>query len=694
MISPALVSANGREREIAEALFEQRRSENLAYCRTLTCVYALHRAMYADGEADYLSRPADFGEIVAARRRLAAAEVALGAQVATLLRVGPAAALHAIEVAVGFVERIPKVFALVGEGVLSPKAGEVALTRSRVLDHEQVREFDDRLQERLTRDYEVLSIPALREEADLLVAGIDAEAAERRRKLAEQDRRVTFRPEDDGMAAAFALLPAHDARELSARIDHIAETACADDPRTLMQRRADGFMQLTRGYGTLGCQCSAADCRYRDARHAGEPEADGVVARFVTLINVVINERDLVPSSRDPQHDEPADGAFVDAAVRQRPESGYLVGHGPITGRHARELADRADARIRPFGERVDGAQQPAPATPPADRIDEPAHDRICPPPVSQWSAIDFKRAWSTIILNFDHPRGRGGGVDAGADDGDPAPDPDPGPRPGAGSEADSGPTTGPGSGPAARQPGDPPSGERRAQDRPADVPPADSPLLNGSGHTERRGDSSAPTAEPCRRALVRARGATGYRPSADLDRYVRLVFPRCVFPFCTRPASRAQLDHRREYDHRSPELGGRTTADEIQPLCIAHHQLKTAGEWIDARMPDGRILWTAPDGRSYLVDPSSIVLRLFPDLARVSWTVPEQRQSVPTPGGRTRLQREHARRDHLRRRNTAVMQDALNRRNTPRSIVEDDLATRLGSPIPLDRRYDGPPPF
>ncbi|MGV7591780.1 hypothetical protein PJI74_29815, partial [Mycobacterium kansasii] len=46
--------------------------------------------------------------------------------------------------------------------------------------------------------------------------------------------------------------------------------------------------------------------------------------------------------------------------------------------------------------------------------------------------------------------------------------------------------------------------------------------------------------------AVVRARGSAGYRPSADLRRYLRLVFPRCVFPFCNRPASQAQIDHRR----------------------------------------------------------------------------------------------------------------------------------------------------
>lgn len=110
-----------------------------------------------------------------------------------------------------------------------------------------MRRFDELLADRLTMDYEVLSLPALREAADLIVDQIDAEAAERRRRAAIEDRRVSFRPEQDGMAVVFALMPAEDVREVEARVDHIAGTVCDADPRTPAQRRADGWVQLTRG---------------------------------------------------------------------------------------------------------------------------------------------------------------------------------------------------------------------------------------------------------------------------------------------------------------------------------------------------------------------------------------------------------------------------------------------------------------
>lgn len=664
MVPSGLIGAVGQERAVAEVLFEQRRCESLAYCRTMTAVYALHRVMYADDEAEYLARPGDFAEALEARRSLTAAGVALEAQVSTLLRLGSTAARIAIETAIGLVERLPKVFALIGENVISPKSGEAALHRSRALDGEQVRRFDELLADRLTMDYEVLSLPALREAADLIVDQIDAEAAERRRRAAIEDRRVSFRPEQDGMAAVFALMPAEDVREVEARVDHIAGTVCDADPRTPAQRRADGWVQLTRGYSTLGCQCETPDCRYREARFHGEPDADGVITRFVTLINVVINERDLPAPDGDSDH-----GAALVTDARRG--FGYLVGHGPITGDHARELAAREDARIRPFGQRVDESviaeQQP---TEPAERgqASVPAADFDGPR-----GTLDFAAVWADIVVRLEGHAGpgEGGGVWFGGCPPDDLP-------------------------PDCPPPGGPPPPPRRDDD-PDDDPDAQGapPDLGTGVEVDARDAASA-------RAVASARGSRGYRPSADLRRYLRLVFPRCVFPYCTRPATRAQVDHRREYDHRDPELGGATSVEQLQPLCTAHHQLKTAGEWIDARLPDGRILWTSPDGRRYIVDPSGTVLALFPDLTRVRWTLPDsaeestRREQAPPPGGRTRLQREHARRERLRQRNVTAMEAELARANTPVSTIEEHLAAAIGEPTSPSRTpsFDGPPPF
>ncbi len=564
-----LAGVYGHRDRIAALMFEQQRAENTAFCRTVTTLYALYRTFYGDAEAELLALPssdATTGELLARRKDLRLRETAMKAQVSVVLRMGADAADRALTEAVAFVERIPQVFALIGANRISVRAGREALHRSRVLTGAQSREFDERFAERLTRDRdELIAIPAIREAADLIVTAIDPHAAERRRERAIEDRTVVFRRENDGMACAYALLTAHETEEVSAHVEDIIATVCGHDPRTVAQRRADGLVALVRGCVTLGCQCAFPDCPRREARRAAGP-ADGVIVRYRTLITVVINERTL-----QGEDDAPA----------------YLVGHGPITAQHAREIAQREDAVTRPFGERID-------------------HGVACVDEAETAPAVAANEAVAADVPVTDAVEAVGA-TTAGAST-----------EPGRQHDTDPGPLD------------------------------ADEPVL------------------------VRAAGSAGYRPSADLLRYLTLLYPRCVFPLCTRPASRCQIDHSREYDHDSPSAGGATAADNLQPLCIAHHQLKTAGEWIDARLRDGRILWTAPDGAHYIVDPRGPVHELFPDLRRVQWTAPPVAPpDYPAPAAQTRLQREHARRAQVRARSIALFDREPAGEDSPQSEFE-----------------------
>jgi hypothetical protein len=47
---------------------------------------------------------------------------------------------------------------------------------------------------------------------------------------------------------------------LDSRLDALAGTVCANDPRTKDQRRADAIRPLARGESTLACRCGSPDC--------------------------------------------------------------------------------------------------------------------------------------------------------------------------------------------------------------------------------------------------------------------------------------------------------------------------------------------------------------------------------------------------------------------------------------------------
>ena len=57
-----------------------------------------------------------------------------------------------------------------------------------------------------------------------------------------------------------------------------------------------------------------------------------------------------------------------------------------------------------------------------------------------------------------------------------------------------------------------------------------------------------------------------------------------CVFPWCTRPARRCDVDHIDEYDHDAEAEGrpqpGPTTTSNLAALCRYHHRLKTFTAW------------------------------------------------------------------------------------------------------------------
>jgi len=80
-----------------------------------------------------------------------------------------------------------------------------------------------------------------------------------------------------------------------------------------------------------------------------------------------------------------------------------------------------------------------------------------------------------------------------------------------------------------------------------------------------------------------------------------------CVFPWCTRPAHRCDVDHVIPFDPDAAADGrpqpGPTQTDNLACLCRFHHRLKTHSAWRYRMVAPGAFEWTSPHGHHYRRD-------------------------------------------------------------------------------------------
>jgi uncharacterized protein DUF222 len=92
--------------------------------------------------------------------------------------------------------------------------------------------------------------------------------------------------------------------------------------------------------------------------------------------------------------------------------------------------------------------------------------------------------------------------------------------------------------------------------------------------------------------------GRRTYRPPAALRDFVQTRDKTCVFPGCSIPAHRADLDHTTAFP------AGPTEAANLGVMCRAHHRLKQDPRWTVAQPTPGTFVWTSPSTRTYTREP------------------------------------------------------------------------------------------
>jgi hypothetical protein len=214
---------------------------------------------------------------------------AVGAEVAAALRVSLAKAGSYMNYGLAMKTR-PAVAAVFIAGDIDVQMFQTIVYRTGLINDEAVlAEVDRQLAERAAR-WPSMMRGRLASEIDRIVEKCDRDAVRRVRERA-QDREVTFGDDMNGCTDLIGRLFSTHAQSLDQRLDVLAKSVCAADPRTSEQRRADALGALAVGADRLSCHCGEPGC----------PAAEQPVAGTV-VIHVVAGEATLQGHSDKPAY--------------------------------------------------------------------------------------------------------------------------------------------------------------------------------------------------------------------------------------------------------------------------------------------------------------------------------------------------------------------------------------------------------
>jgi hypothetical protein len=206
---------------------------------------------------------------------------AVGAEVGAALRVSQAMAGSYLRYALAMRERLPRVAALFRAGDIDYRMFQTLVYRTDLItDPAVLAAVDAELAVKVVR-WPSMTRGRLAGQVDKIVARADADAVRRHQQRAA-DREVWIGDSEGGLAEIHGSLFAPDAHALQKRLEALAATVCAHDPRTRDQRRADALGALAAGADRLGCRCGRRECAAGKRPPAG-PVVIHVIAEQATL---------------------------------------------------------------------------------------------------------------------------------------------------------------------------------------------------------------------------------------------------------------------------------------------------------------------------------------------------------------------------------------------------------------------------
>jgi len=310
------------------------RAEAAAAARRLAAVAELV-ARHADGPADSANWSCDNWD-------------AMAAEVAAAQGISHAMASGQMYLAAALRDRLPRVGALLAEGAISARLASAIVWHTDLIKDPTTLALVDGALAADAALFGPLSVNKTAQAIDAIVHRHDRDAVRRGRSDARSRELVISQP-DGGTAALWGRLYATDAAVLERRLTAMAGEVCAEDPRTVAQRRADALGVLAAGGEHLACACGRVDC-----------SAAGADARAAAVVVHVVADPSALGAEPDPHTsgEHPSPGAEPEVPASPRPPAAHLVGGGTIPATMVAELV-AAGAVVRPVPYPADTPPEP-----------------------------------------------------------------------------------------------------------------------------------------------------------------------------------------------------------------------------------------------------------------------------------------------------------------------------------------------
>jgi hypothetical protein len=239
---------------------------------------------------------------------------AVAAEVGAALRISQGLAASRVRYARAMRERLPRVADVFRAGDIDSRVFQTLVYRTDLVsDREVLATVDAALAANVAR-WPSMTQSRLAGQVDKIVAAVDVDAV-RRRQRRQRDREVWIGDlVEGGISQIHGSLFSVDAHALDRRLDALAATVCAHDPRTREQRRADALGALAAGADRLGCRCGRSDCA------AGARPAAGPV-----VIHTLAEQATVEGTGTAPGSEWGADGLIPPEVVAELAKSATLV---------------------------------------------------------------------------------------------------------------------------------------------------------------------------------------------------------------------------------------------------------------------------------------------------------------------------------------------------------------------------------